>query len=166
MIQGYYKIPGLNSVAKAPVLQPGVSLQLDLGAEMFSGEANRIAQNLSLISQRNSAVGAVQFLLQPKSLPMLQILFFYAVFDYGCYSESMPDEFPQPINQQMMRLFYLWALTDIIGLLLAIPWAKSADAIRQTNSIPSSLQSNIRPRLHGLKAIAFMGDDAPTIFGA
>jgi hypothetical protein len=26
MIQSYYKIPGLNSGAKAPVLQPGVSL--------------------------------------------------------------------------------------------------------------------------------------------
>lgn len=135
---------------------------IDPIANRHQGETVQMIERMKRFSQQSSTIGALGFLLNPRSEPMLKTLFFYAVYDYACYTEKAPQEFPPPFTPDLTKAFFLWVLTDIIGSLAAIPWAKATDEYRTHKRIPENMQSNIRPRLQGIRALRFL--NAPPIF--
>ena len=134
-------------------------------AQAHNSEADRMATALQHGAQQRSVLGVLGFLLFPRNAPMLHLLYFYGMFDYLAYAEKFPRDFPLPSSPGLIQQFHLWVVTDLIGIIAAVPWTQAAEAYRKQGKIPESMQSKIRPRLQGLKAIQEINAGKYGIFG-
>lgn len=130
-------------------------------------QVGQVLELAKLNTQKESVVGAIKFLLQPRQQPIAETIFLWAVLDYVGYAENNFHEYPFPASLEDMKLFCLWIYLDIVGILLSIPWAEAAKALKEYGEIPASMQRTMRPRPAGLRSMAEPNGyaDAFSLFG-
>jgi hypothetical protein len=97
-------------------------------------------QSLNLDIHRRTVEGVCDFLAIKSCYPLLERLILYGFWDYINYSVKDPYNFPleeDPVTS--------WALADIIGILLVIPWQEAMYAAQNSLPIPKGITR--RPRL-------------------
>lgn len=119
---------------------------LDRLLEHMQRESNphvqKFIEPLNLEVHRKTIMGICDFLAIRSSYPLLRNLVAYSHYEYACYGQTDPYNFP-PLDTGFDPS--LWIISHVIGVLTIVPWQEAMYAAQHDLPIPKGITR--RPRL-------------------
>ena len=105
-----------------------------------SEKTRAFMSNLNLDIHRRTVEGVCDFLAIKSCYPLLERLILYGLWDYSNYCVKDPYNFP--VDPEAITT---WAVSDVVGILLVVPWQEAMYAAQNNLPIPEGITR--RPRL-------------------